>query len=145
MHRALDRPALAFAGAFFFHNTLPMDHTEQLNEDIAGWGKNTLSALQNELDRQGVEHRKYSRSSRPLKAVLQSKTAKRFGLVNRVGFTMPRHAVFLPKGVSRGHPKTNPRKKKDWFNPVIDQELPKLADKVAEAQGNLIVSNLHIR
>lgn len=121
-----------------------MDTTEDLNSGITDWSNQTFDALKNELDALGVQHSKYSRSPQSLKAALRKKLGRQRGTINRISFGMPRHAVFLQKGVSRGHPKTSPRKKKEWFNPV-DDRLPQLADIVAEGQGNLIINNLGIR
>lgn len=58
---------------------------------------------------------------------------------------MPRSAVFLHKGVSRGHDKNNPRKAKEWFQPVVDKNIDSLADIVSNGQGDLVVNALKIK
>lgn len=131
---------------FFFHtfHTATMENSEELNSGITYWSNKTFDSLKSELDDLGVVHAKYSRSPVALKVALKKKLSRQRGSINRIAYGMPRHAVFLHKGVSRGHPINNPRKKKEWFNPV-DDRLPELADIVAEGQGNLIINSLSIR
>ncbi|MHB1277258.1 MAG: hypothetical protein ACYC1Q_02555 [Bacteroidia bacterium] len=101
--------------------------------------------------------------------------------IRAVGFRMPRHAVFVQKGVGRGYPiaavgsaKGNraknmysrgykneaikrtlgrisnaermqrARKPKAWFNPIIDRQLPKLADAVAKHNADIVAKNVFI-
>jgi hypothetical protein len=58
---------------------------------------------------------------------------------------MPRSAIFLHKGVGKGHPISNPRTAKEWFSPVVDKNIEGLADIVANGGGNLIINNLNIK
>ena len=118
---------------------------DQLNDDIAGWDKKNTRDLKSKLDQLGVKHYKRSPSRVALQKVLKSKLRKRSGLTDRISYKMPRHAIFLAKGVSKGHPITNPREVKDWYDPVVDDNLPELADIVANGSGNIIINNLNIR
>jgi len=118
---------------------------DKLNDDIAAWDKSDLKDLRGELNSLGVQHRRNSPSKISLQKVLKSRLRKRSGLIDRISYVMPRHAIFLHKVVSKGHPITNPRQAKEWYSPVVDRNIPKLADIVAEGGGNLIINNLDIR
>lgn len=99
------------------------------------------------------------------------------------GFGMPRHAIYVHKGVGRGYPieiagrqsitrtkaaqklqdrgynktaiantlavsmagkQNKKRKPKEWFNPIIDRNLPVLADQVARHDADIIANNIFI-
>jgi hypothetical protein len=57
--------------------------------------------------------------------------------------------VFVHKGVGRGtkisQVGSTKRKAKPWLNPIIDRNLDRLADIVADHHGTLIVNALMIR
>lgn len=97
------------------------------------------------MDALGIKHYKYSKNKVPLRRALKDKLKKRFDLVNKISYSMPRSAVFLHKGVSRGHGKSNPREAKEWFNPVVDKNLDTLADIVADGQGDLVINSINIK
>ena len=99
---------------------------EQYNSDVKDWTAD-------------------SKSPQPLQKALRDKTNIKFGLVSSISYSFPRHAVFLVKGVSRGHGKNNPRQIKDWFNKPIDQQVDKLSDIAADHQGNMVVNALRIK
>ena len=118
---------------------------DALNEGIEKWEQKNHIDILAEMDSLGIQHSKNSPNKTALRQALKSKLRQRFGLTNRISFGMPRSAVFLHKGVSRGHGISNPRKAKEWFNPVVDKNLDELADIVADGQGNLVINNLNIR
>lgn len=115
--------------------------------------------------------------------MLRAKTYVRQGKVIGGGFGMPRHAIYVHKGVGRGYPievaggqsitrtkaaqklrdrgynksaiastlavsmagkKNKKRKPKGWFNPIIDRNLPVLADQVARHDADIIATNIFI-
>jgi hypothetical protein len=117
----------------------------ELNTNIEGWDKKNLRDLKSELNRLGVRHRRNSPNKVALVRVLKSRLRKRSGLTDRISYVMPRSAVFLHKGVSKGHPITNPRQAKPWYVPVVDGNMDALGDIVSEGGGNLIINNLSIR
>ena len=118
---------------------------DQLNDDISGWDKSNLNDLRGQLDALNVKHVKRSPNKISLKRALRSSLRKRSGLTDRISYSMPRSAIFLHKGVSKGHPITNPREAKEWYTPVVNKNIDNLADIVAEGGGNLIINNLDIR
>jgi hypothetical protein len=115
---------------------------QQFNLEVAEWSKVSLRDLRAELTRLNV---KYSSNSNSLSKVLRSSVRKSRGMASRISFNMPRHAIFLHKGVGQGRPANRPKGAKPWFNPVIDRNMPDLADKVANGQADLIVNTLNIQ
>jgi len=86
-------------------------------------------------------------------------------VIDRVTYTFERHGVFVHKGVGRGYemqggmvvhtaksedPATRqptwwgdeprPRLPNDWFNPLLEQNLPELADKLAEINADAVLN-----
>ena len=101
------------------------------------------------------------RIERNLNDSIKSLTKKSYGVIDRVTYTFERHGVFVHKGVGRGYemqggmvirtaksedPATReptwwgddprPRLPNEWFNPLLDQTLPELADKLAEINAD---------
>ena len=118
---------------------------EKLNTDIELWDDKNKAAVINEMDTLGIKRYPYSQNPVPLRKAFKSKLRKRFDLINKISYSMPRSAVFLHKGVSRSHGKNHPRTAKEWYEPVVDRNIDELADVVAEGQGNLIVNALKIK
>ena len=118
---------------------------QQLDDNIVGWDKRNLNDLKNRLNQLGVKHLRRSPNKIALQKALKSKLRKRAGLTDRISYKMPRSAIFLAKGVSKGHPISNPREAKDWYNSVVDTNIEKLADIVAEGSGNIVINNLNIK
>jgi len=85
---------------------------------------------------------------------IRAKVLKTAGEVSGVSFGFPRHGVFVQKGVGRGYqmqagkvvrvaksaPTGNTRQPVDWFNSVIDSQVPALADKIADIHADLAVN-----
>lgn len=117
---------------------------DDMNSNITGWANGTKSAVINELDALGVKHYPYSPNKVPLRKAIKQSLRKRFDTVDRISYKMPRSAIFLHKGVSRGHGRSNPRQAKEWYNPIVDKRMDELADIVADGQGNMIVNNLNL-
>ena len=122
-----------------------MDGDGKMNADIRQWGRGTIGDLKQQFALLKIEH--VTRSPSPVAAIeaLKNYFAERQGLINKVSFKFPRHMVFVHKGVGKGRPAAQPGTAKEWFNPVIDADIEKLADIVANNQGDMIVSNLLIR
>ena len=118
---------------------------DDLNNNIKNWDEKDKRDILKEMDALGIKHSKNSPNKTPLRKVFKSKLTQRAGLTNKISYSMPRSAVFLHKGVGRGHPKTNPRTAKEWFNPVVDRNLEELADIVADGQGTMIINAINIR
>lgn len=118
---------------------------DNMNERIKQWDEKDLNDLRSEMDRLGIQHSKNSPNKIPLRKALKSKLTQRNGLTNKIAYSMPVSSIFLHKGVSRGHPKSNPREAKEWFNPVVDKNLDELADIVADEQGTMVINAINIK
>lgn len=96
---------------------------------------------------------KPGRTEKKLDQSITNRTMKDFGVVNRIIFTFERHGVFVHKGVGRGYqmqggmvrriakgPTTEVRHPAEWFNPVLEQSLPELANKLAEINADAVLN-----
>lgn len=119
------------------------------NGKIVGWSKEVLGKLRGRINDLGIRHAANSTSPKAAEKSLSIRTPKRDGLIHRVSYSMPRHMIFVHKGVGRGTPigkaGTTNRKAKPWFNPVIEENIDDLADIVAEEMGSEIVNKLLIK
>lgn len=119
------------------------------NGKIVGWSKEVLGKLKGRINELGIRHAANSNSPKAAENSLAIRTPKRYGLINRVSYCMPRHMIFVHKGVGRGttigQAGTTNRKAKPWFNPVIEENIDDLADIVAEEMGSEIVNKLLIK
>jgi hypothetical protein len=118
--------------------------TIKYKEEVVQWTKESQNALKEQLDTLNVQRYPYSRDPVPLKDAIRGKVIDKNGLPAIVGYKIPKTGVWVSKGVSRGHPISNPRTAKDWFNKTIDDNIEKLSDIVMENTGNMIVNALKI-
>lgn len=133
---------------------------EQYNRDVSKWGNDTkrkikLKVLQLVLNI-GPGHQN------------QQVSVKRYmGEASKINFSFPYYMVFVHKGAGRGYGGTKTglftrkngtkgttnvssmgrmgtgkRKPKPWFNPVLEQQFPALADLVATYHGGKAVANI---
>jgi hypothetical protein len=91
---------------------------------------------------------------RKLAASLASKMGREYGLINYVGFSFERHGVFVHKGVGRGYkmvsgavvrtakrkPHPKEREAAEWFNPVVERNVIKLAHDIANNSADAAVN-----
>jgi len=84
-----------------------------------------------------------------------SYTQKDVDRIFKIAFKFERHGVFVHKGVGRGYhaagngfvnrtakgPQVHPRIAVEWFNPVLDQHLPELADRLARINADAVVNS----
>jgi hypothetical protein len=122
---------------------------DNANNRIQEWGSDVESKLKARILDLGIRHRANSPSSRAAVNSLRTGFRKVSGLINRISYSIPRHMIFVHKGVGKGTPiekvgQTN-RIAKPWFNPVIDDKIEELADIVAEETGDAIINNLFIK
>lgn len=122
-----------------------MEGLNELDNEIKDWNDKNFSDLKNELDRLGVKHYKRSPNERSLKSVLKTSIHRSFGVADRISYKMPRSAVFLHKGVSKGHPISNPRQAKEWYTPIVEKNIEKLTDILSDRSANLVINNLKIK
>lgn len=63
--------------------------------------------------------------------------------IDKIKISFERHGVFVEKGVGRGRGinsgKTKPQ---PWFNPVIMEKVPILADELGENAANMILKSM---
>lgn len=125
-------------------------NTEELNQDVKNWSKETLGKLKAMLQMLGI------RDTGELLKSLKGKVGFDFGVANRISFGLKIQGIWVEKGVGKGYPiesvKGNGviiqaagkkgRVPKPWFNPVLNEQLPRLADMVAEKYGDITLSNL---
>lgn len=94
-------------------------------------------------------------TEKKLAASIMSKVGKEFGLANYVGFSFERHGVFVHKGVGRGYQsdgkgfvtrtakypaRIRERVAVEWFNPVLDRNIPILANELANINADAAVN-----
>lgn len=115
------------------------------NDAVKAWAKDNLADIKSEIDRQGIKHSPKSPNPQSLKNSVTLKTRTRAGIIDRISFGMPRSGIFVHKGVSRGHPISNPRQAKKWFDIPTDKNIGKLQDIIAENDVNYVVNNLEIK
>lgn len=132
--------------AFLFKAIIMFDivDTIKYKEEVVQWTKDSQNAIKEQLDTLNVQRYPYSRDPVPLKDAVRGKVIDKNGLPSIIGYKMPKTGVWVSKGVSRGHPISNPRQAKDWFNSTIDENIDKLGNIVMENTGNMIVNALRI-
>ena len=118
--------------------------TIKYKEEVVQWTKDSQNAIKERLDNLNVQRYPYSRDPVPLKDAVRGKVIDKNGLPSIIGYKIPKTGIWVSKGVSRGHPISNPRTAKDWFNSTIDENIDKLGDIVMENTGNMIVNALKI-
>lgn len=123
----------------------------KLRKNILSWKRETFAKLKQETNKLGIEHRSNSPSNIPANSAMKAAHASRQGYINRITYKFPKHMVFVHKGVGRGVPIAKAgsaginRKPKPWFNPVIEAEIGKLADTVAEDCADIAMEAIFIR
>lgn len=86
-----------------------------------------------------------------LSGSIRSKTRKMDGEIDTITFSFERHGVFVHKGVGRGYPiggggviknkSEEPRRKVEWFNPILDADMPELANRIAEINADAVLNS----
>ena len=100
-----------------------------------------------------------ARSEYKLQRSLTHRVYYSHGISEGAGFRIQRHGVFVHYGVGRGYKreggvvrrvaKSKPsgplRKPEDWFNPVINQNAPELANEIARINADASINFGHMR
>lgn len=119
------------------------------NAAVGDWTADAKSQVIAEMDALGIVHSEKSKSPVAAKKPLRTSLRKNAGVTNRISFKIPRHMVFVHKGVGRGtkisQVGTTNRKPKPFLNPVIEKNIGKLVDVVADHQGTMVVNALMIK
>lgn len=124
-----------------------MFNTEKYNQGIRYRARKIKDQLQASLSTFSV-----GQTGDLLKALNSIKYKQNFGQIDAIGFTVTKGGVMTSKGVGRGVPvdsaKTNGdkigRRKKNWYNPIIDASIPELAEYVAEQQADALINAIKI-
>ena len=139
---------------------------EQQNQGVKTWTGSTLQQIKN---RYISMVQSPNRSGEGLDS-LKSGTGKSFGEINRVSFGFNRYLVFVHKGAGKGQGGTKGsswisasgqrkktkmsslgkmntlnRHKKEFLNPVLDGEIPKLADIITGFKADQVVKSIQIK
>jgi len=134
------------------------DPTQALNKAVQQFGDETLAEMRGKissLNIRGKQHLLKLLKSDKAKAKMQERIASegitskllkkkiyyRYGEATGIGFKMPKQAIYVVKGVGKGHPISNPRTAKDFVNDPINKRLEKLADQVVEIYGDKVEIN----
>jgi hypothetical protein len=122
---------------------------DAFNSDVSQWTRAAKEAVVSEISSQGIIHRENSKSPVAAQNAIKTAQRKKTGVTARISFKMPRHMVFVHKGVGRGTKITDVgstnRKAKPWFNPVIEKKFPELVDIVADHQGTMVLNAVMIK
>ena len=152
-----------------YNRSQDKEKVNQFNDDVKAWAIETTSKLQMNV-RMMVKHNVDLAESIHPNLFYDKKYTKE---VNRVGFSFLREGIYLQRGAGRGYggnkggskwtdrfgnlKQTNPdsyfkmgtgnRRPIQWFNPVIERQLPFLADIVSNYAAELSINatNLFIQ
>lgn len=143
--------------------------SQEQNEAVSKWASMVQRRLRDRTSyfvhgKHGTTNRP-GRTEKNLGDSIRSITKKSYGVIDRVTYTFERHGVFVHKGVGRGYkmqggmvirtaksedPATRqptwwgddprPRLPNEWFNPLLEQTLPELADKLAEINADAVLN-----
>lgn len=118
-----------------------IDYAAQ-NEAVAQWSRRNLQDIKNRYMRLiNSAHR----TGEGLDS-LGVKLKQHYGVTDAISFKFNRYLVFVAKGVGRGRPIGSDKvKPKDWLQPVLNQNVPKLADMVQQIMADQAVKVIPIR
>jgi len=144
--------------------SLTNTEVQEQNEAVSKWSSMVQRRLRQSLQQfnngKNSTVQRLGRSERMLRTSLNSKTKQNYGVIDRVSIQFERHGVFVHKGVGNGYkmqggtmirtakkPIPDPRSRVavEWFNPILDQALPELADKLADIGANAVVNATRMR
>lgn len=136
---------------------------KQFNDDVAGWSIDITKQLRGNV-------RMMVKRDEELSSSIEPNIYKKDGEAQRIGFSFAREGIYIHKGAGRGQggfrggskwtdrygklKKTNPlsfykmgtgnRKPIRWFDPIIDKNLPALADLVADYAADMQIDATQI-
>jgi hypothetical protein len=122
-----------------------MIDAEQLNNAVEAWLKETVALIKADLLAKGVKHSDYSKSEKPLTDLIRGRAKKKLGMATTASVIFPRHLVFVKYGVGKHRAKGSGKESpKDIVDNIIEAQLPKLADAVANAYADIVVRGMFI-
>jgi hypothetical protein len=103
------------------------------------WNKRLVGQLKQRIGQLRKSDAISAADKQALTRILTSRVVIQYGEAQRITIKFPLHGVFWHKGVGRGAPagSTGRRTPAPWFNPVLDDFLPELADILADYQADL--------
>lgn len=120
------------------------------NQDVKNWAKSVRQQLAASARSKTTKGKKATKTTvhkdegeiteKILASDIRSSVKISYGTIEKCSFSFPRHGVFWQKGVSKGHKISNPRKAVDWFNSIIEQNVPLLENIVAEYYADAVVN-----
>lgn len=105
------------------------------NNIIVGWNKDFVQKVNASKKSFDIKHNR----GKPGK--VGSKLYKTKGEITRIGVFMSKGDIMTHKGKGK-YPKN--RKAKPWFNPIAEEEVNTLANRIAENTGDVIKNRLLI-
>lgn len=137
----------------------------QFNQSVKNWAKQTSQKLKASV-RSMIDRDLLLSDSVTPRVYYDRKYARE---ANRIGFSFVREGIYVHKGAGKGHGGTKGskwynlkgerketqlsslmkmgtgnRQPKEWFNPIIEGELPQLADLVTDYSASLILDTTTI-
>ena len=133
---------------------------EKYNKSVARAGFTIRINLKNAISRLSMK------GKRNLVKSLRLKLKKEYGEITQMTFQFNRHGVFFHKGVGKGHVimgsrvvrgtkkdgmfrslpsvsgTTVNRFPKDWFQPTLDKQVPKLADAISKNKADAMADKI---
>lgn len=122
---------------------------EGINKDVREWSKQSRNDLKQQLRRLDVKQ------TGELLRSLKYSVRKTAGVADRISFKFAKQGVFVEKGVGKSYgidgPKTatallkRARKPKPWFNDTMDEQIPKLAERLKIDLTKKAIEEIKIR
>jgi len=112
------------------------------NDSTKIWTDATAKDLKSSLDRHRI-----GKSGR-LRRSIRGRTYKRGGIIYRIGFKLERYGVYRQKGVGKGRKAGSAKAKAmavNWFNSVLEDSVPELADIAQAYYADINVNRIFIR
>lgn len=133
-------------------NKLVLEWTVKVKEKLRE------STAQFTKGKSGTVKRKGGRDEEKLTRSLRHRILNKQGITEGTSFRFERHGVFVHKGVGKGYKMVNgmvfryakgqpnpARQPVDWFNAVMDQHVPELANKIAVINADASINALRLR
>lgn len=107
------------------------------NEIIREWDQQFRPKLDDSKSRLGIKHHRNRSNPKTRSKLYQDK-----GEINRIGVRMNKGLIFTHKGVGKSNAN---RTAKPWFNPIAEQEVNELANRIAENTGDVVAGHILIQ
>ena len=153
-----DKPRMFFSGTMYFDMDGHNEIITRWASKVKGELKKSASWFSDGKDKPFVVHGNQKEGK--LAQSIESKIRKEYGAIDKLSYSFERHGVFVHKGVGRGYvasgsfvtriakgEQKSPRVAVEWFNPVLDRNLPELANRLTELNADIAINStlMHIR